>query len=62
MNELADELKIDPVRLRVINEPKIDEGLGLPFSSRHLLECFEMGAKNFGWSKRTPDVGSMKRE
>src|SRR5215470_14047320 len=39
MNELADALKMDPVRLRVINEPKIDEGLRVPFSSRHLLEC-----------------------
>jgi xanthine dehydrogenase YagR molybdenum-binding subunit len=62
MNELAEQLKIDPVRLRVINEPKIDEGLGIPFSSRHLLECFELGAEKFGWSKRTPDVGSMKRD
>jgi xanthine dehydrogenase YagR molybdenum-binding subunit len=62
MNELADQLKIDPVKLRVINEPKIDEGLGLPFSSRHLLECFEFGAEKFGWSKRTPEVGSMKRD
>ena len=41
MNELADQLKIDPVRLRVLNEPKIDEGLGMPFSSRHFLECLE---------------------
>lgn len=62
MNELADQLKIDPVKLRVINEPKIDESLGIPFSSRHLLECFELGAEKFGWSKRTPEVGSMKRE
>src|SRR5467141_1265754 len=62
MNELADQLKIDPVRLRVINEPKIDESLGLPFSSRHLLECFELGAEKFGWSKRMPEVGSMKRD
>jgi xanthine dehydrogenase YagR molybdenum-binding subunit len=62
MNELAGELKIDPVRLRVINEPKIDEGLSVPFSSRHLLECFELGAEKFGWSKRTPEVGSMKRD
>jgi xanthine dehydrogenase YagR molybdenum-binding subunit len=62
MNELADELKIDPVKLRIINEPKIDEGLRVPFSSRHLLECFELGAEKFGWSKRTPQVGSMKRD
>ena len=62
MNELADQLKIDPVKLRVINEPKIDESLGIPFSSRHLLECFTLGAEKFGWSKRTPAVGSMKRD
>jgi xanthine dehydrogenase YagR molybdenum-binding subunit len=62
INELAEELKIDPVRLRVINEPKIDEGLGIPFSSRHMLECFELGAEKFGWSKRTPQVASMKRD
>jgi xanthine dehydrogenase YagR molybdenum-binding subunit len=62
MNELADQLKIDPIKLRIINEPKIDEGLGLPFSSRHLLECFELGAQKFGWSSRTPAVGSMKRD
>jgi xanthine dehydrogenase YagR molybdenum-binding subunit len=62
MNELAWELKIDPVRLRVMNEPEIDEGEGIPFSSRHLLECFDLGAEKFGWSKRTPEVASMKRE
>jgi xanthine dehydrogenase YagR molybdenum-binding subunit len=62
MNELADQLKIDPVRLRVLNEPKIDEGLGIPFSSRHYLECLELGAEKFGWSKRTPEVGSMTRD
>jgi xanthine dehydrogenase YagR molybdenum-binding subunit len=62
MNELADQLKMDPVRLRVLNEPKIDEGLGIPFSSRHFLECLELGAEKFGWSKRNPVVGSMKRD
>jgi xanthine dehydrogenase YagR molybdenum-binding subunit len=62
MNELADQLQIDPVRLRVINEPKIDEGMNAPFSSRHLLECFELGSEKFGWAKRTPAVGSMKKD
>ena len=60
MNELADRLRIDPVKLRILNEPKLDESLGIPFSSRHLVECFELGAKQFGWATRTPDVGSMK--
>jgi xanthine dehydrogenase YagR molybdenum-binding subunit len=62
MNELADQLKIDPIRLRVLNEPKIDESLGIPFSSRHLVECFELGAEKFGWSKRTSEFGTMKRD
>jgi xanthine dehydrogenase YagR molybdenum-binding subunit len=62
LNELADQLKIDPVKLRVLNEPKIDEEKSIPFSSRHLLECFELGARKFGWSKRIPEVGSMNRD
>lgn len=62
MNELARELNIDPVKLRVMNEPQQDESRGIPFSSRHLLECFELGGEKFGWSKRTPEIGSMKRD
>jgi len=61
MNELADQLKVDAVQLRVLNEPKIDEGLKIPFSSRHYLECLQLGAEKFGWSQRNPEVGSMKR-
>src|SRR5467141_3487839 len=62
MNEMADRLKIDPVRFRLLNEPKIDESLNLPFSSRHYVECLNLGAEKFGWSKRDPVVGSMKRD
>jgi xanthine dehydrogenase YagR molybdenum-binding subunit len=62
MNELADQLKMDPVKLRILNEPKIDESLGIPFSSRHLVECYELGMEKFGWSKRSPEVGSMNHE
>lgn len=61
MDELAIALKIDPVQLRLINEPRIDESNGLPFSSRHLKECLTTGAEKFGWSKRNPATGSMKR-
>ncbi|MEY2506615.1 MAG: xanthine dehydrogenase YagR molybdenum-binding subunit [Verrucomicrobiota bacterium] len=62
MNELADQLKIDPVQLRILNEPKIDEGKDLPFSSRHYVECLQVGAEKFGWSKRNPEVGAMKHD
>jgi len=62
MNELAHELNMDPVQLRILNEPKIDESSGLPFSSRHMVECLQVGSEKFGWSKRDRAVGSMKRD
>jgi xanthine dehydrogenase YagR molybdenum-binding subunit len=62
MDELALKLGIDPVELRLINEPEFDEGLKIPFSSRHLKECLTTGASRFGWAKRDPKVGAMKRD
>jgi xanthine dehydrogenase YagR molybdenum-binding subunit len=62
MNEMADQLKLDPVQFRILNEPKIDEGEGIPFSSRHYVECLQLGAEKFGWSKRNPEIGAMKSE
>src|SRR3984893_11538644 len=43
MDELALNLEMDPVPLRLVHEPKIDEGLKIPFSSRHLKECLWPG-------------------
>jgi xanthine dehydrogenase YagR molybdenum-binding subunit len=62
MDELAVKLKMDPVQLRLVNEPEKDESNGLPFSSRHLKECLTVGAEKFGWSKRNPVVGSMRND
>ena len=50
VDELAIKLNIDPVLLRLINEPAIDESLNVPFSSRHLKECLTLGAEKFGWA------------
>ena len=61
MNELADELKLDPLQLRLINDAQKDESNNLQFSSRHYRECLETGAKKFGWENRTPEIGSMRR-
>ncbi|NYF51532.1 xanthine dehydrogenase family protein molybdopterin-binding subunit [Tunturiibacter gelidoferens] len=62
MDELAIALKMDPVQLRLKNEPALDESLNIPFSSRHMKECLTVGAEKFGWAKRTPEIGSMKRD
>ncbi len=60
MDELAYELGMDPLELRRINEPTIDEGRNVPFSSRSMLKCYDLGAERFGWSKRTPEPRSMR--
>jgi xanthine dehydrogenase YagR molybdenum-binding subunit len=61
MDELAIKLQMDPVELRLRNDTLIDEEKKKPFSSRHLKECFTVGAEKFGWSRRTPAVGSMRK-
>src|SRR5262245_53150313 len=62
MNEMAERLKMDPVKFRILNEPTLDQSNGLPFSSRHYVECLTLGAEKFGWSKRTQAIGSMSRD
>jgi xanthine dehydrogenase YagR molybdenum-binding subunit len=59
IDELATRLKIDPIELRVRNEPVVDPELGLPFSSRSLVRCLREGARRFGWEERAP--GSHRR-
>jgi xanthine dehydrogenase YagR molybdenum-binding subunit len=61
MDELAIKLKMDPVQLRLQLDTLIDEEKNKPFSSRHLKECLQVGAERFGWSRRTPEVGSMRK-
>lgn len=53
MDELAVELGLDPVELRVRNEPEVDPESGKPFSTRNLLACLTEGAERFGWDART---------
>ncbi|QNP68104.1 xanthine dehydrogenase family protein molybdopterin-binding subunit [Streptomyces roseirectus] len=54
MDELAVELGVDPIELRLRNEPPEDESNGLPWSTRRLRECYTVGAREFGWDRRDP--------
>lgn len=60
LDELAYKLGMDPVELRIRNEPTFDEGTGQPFSSRSLVACYRAGAERFGWARRDPRPGSMR--
>ncbi|SEG96892.1 xanthine dehydrogenase YagR molybdenum-binding subunit [Nonomuraea solani] len=61
MDELAYAAGIDPVELRIVNDPGTEPGTGLPFSSRHLVACLREGARRFGWDERDPEPG-VRRE
>jgi xanthine dehydrogenase YagR molybdenum-binding subunit len=54
MDELAAARAIDPIALRVRNEPQVDPETGQPHAFRHLLDCLQLGAERFGWDHRDP--------
>jgi xanthine dehydrogenase YagR molybdenum-binding subunit len=60
MDELAEKLGLDPIELRVRNEPAEDPERHVPYSSRHLIACFQEGASRFGWDKRNPKPGQVR--
>jgi len=61
LDELAAELGMDPVELRIRNEPGVEPETGLPYSSRSLVACLREGAQRFGWHERDPRPG-VRRE
>ncbi|GAA0988509.1 xanthine dehydrogenase family protein molybdopterin-binding subunit [Acrocarpospora macrocephala] len=61
MDELAVAVGVDPVELRVRNDPDTEPDSGLPFSSRNLVACLREGAERFGWRDRDPAPGVRRR-
>ncbi|KTR04983.1 xanthine dehydrogenase [Aureimonas ureilytica] len=60
MDEMAEQLGLDPIEFRKRNEPEVDPQDGLPFSSRMLVECMDEGARRFGWAKRSAKPGTRR--
>jgi xanthine dehydrogenase YagR molybdenum-binding subunit len=60
MDELAHALGMDPVELRIRNEPTLDPERGVPYSDRHLVDCLREGARRFGWERRPPEPASIR--
>ena len=52
LDELAYELKLDPIALRVLNHTKVDPMKKHPFSGDNLRDCYRIGAEKFGWTSR----------
>ena len=54
MDELAEACGVDPIELRIRNEPESDPDTGKPYSSRNFVACLREGARRFGWADRPP--------
>jgi xanthine dehydrogenase YagR molybdenum-binding subunit len=60
VDELAASLGMDPVELRIRNEPEKNPTSGVPFSSRHIVEAYVAGAERFGWAERRAKPGTRR--
>jgi xanthine dehydrogenase YagR molybdenum-binding subunit len=52
MDELAYELGLDPIDFRLRNHADTDPERNLPWSSKYLKECYQLGADKIGWNER----------
>ena len=62
IDELSYKLNLDPIELRLRNYAETDPERNLPWSSKYLKECYQMGAEKIGWSERNRVVGSMQED
>ncbi|MBD2461248.1 xanthine dehydrogenase family protein molybdopterin-binding subunit [Oscillatoria sp. FACHB-1407] len=62
MDELAWQLNLDPIELRLKNETQTNLRNDLPFSSKHFADCLQEGAKRFGWENRPSRPRSLTRD
>ncbi|MBZ9770106.1 xanthine dehydrogenase family protein molybdopterin-binding subunit [Mesorhizobium sp. CA6] len=60
IDELAYELGIDPLEMRLINYAEQDPHAKKAWSTRQLREAFAAGAEAFGWAKRSNAPRSMR--
>ncbi|GAB3290864.1 xanthine dehydrogenase family protein molybdopterin-binding subunit [Hymenobacter tenuis] len=60
LDDLAYQLGIDPLEIRLRNYAEKDHSTGKPWSSKSLKQCYARGAELFGWSKRNPKAGATR--
>ncbi len=60
IDDLAFRLGMDPIELRLRNEPDRDLSDNLPFSTRRLVDCLRQGRDTFGWARRNPTPRATK--
>jgi xanthine dehydrogenase YagR molybdenum-binding subunit len=61
LDEMAHELRMDPIALRLANDAQHDADKNLPYSSKSLGECYRAGAQAFGWSRRNAQPRALRQ-
>jgi xanthine dehydrogenase YagR molybdenum-binding subunit len=61
LDELANELGLDPLELRRKNYSQKNQGdTGAPYSTKGLNKCYELGAEKIGWARRNKRPGEVQ--
>ncbi|MGR3312958.1 aldehyde oxidoreductase molybdenum-binding subunit PaoC [Roseovarius indicus] len=61
MDEMAEQLGMDPVQFRIANDTQVNPSEpDKPFSDRHFVECLERGVEEFGWASRNTAPGQKR--
>ena len=61
IDEMAHQLKLDPVEFRIRNDTQQDpEKPARVYSTRKLVECLRTGAEKFGWNRRNAQPGKVR--
>jgi xanthine dehydrogenase YagR molybdenum-binding subunit len=60
VDELAHALNLDPIELRVRNEPTVDPERNVPYSERRVVDCLREGARRFKWERRQQQPGAVR--
>ena len=60
MDELAHAINMDPIELRIRNEPTVDPERNVPYSERRVVECLREGARQFKWGRRQQQPGMVR--
>jgi xanthine dehydrogenase YagR molybdenum-binding subunit len=60
VDELAHALNMDPIELRILNEPAVDPEQNVPYSDRRVVDCLREGARLFKWERRRQQPGTVR--
>ncbi|WP_263260214.1 xanthine dehydrogenase family protein molybdopterin-binding subunit [Pseudomonas sp. RIT-PI-S] len=60
MDELAEQVKMDPVTFRELNFSDHNQNEGKPYSSKALIACYSEGKARFNWARRKAEPRSLR--